>query len=272
MSSIVGIVKGQELAIKQRLIVGGSVNYITARFSFSSDWNNLLKIAHFRNPKSWTCCERELVNNCITSESGLNLPSGSWKLSIQGFAMDSDGELVQKITTSEADVLVRKNECCEGLEPLPSITPSYGEQVVAKAERARQIAEKLYEDAENGRFDGHTPEKGVDYWTDEDRQGIVEELRVDLSEQVEAAKEEVSTFADETVKPELSGLVDEARESAEKAERQAELAKEAVSSGKFLSVDINSQGELVLTTINEPDLDLSLNEKGELQLDYEYTI
>ena len=137
MPSIQGVVSGQDLNVKQRLIVSGTHNYITAAFSFSPDWDGTTKFAMFR--KNDKGIQRELVNDCIVEDSTLNLPAGIWKLSIEGCIIDG-GELIQRITTREVDIVVRKNINYSSEEPFPTV-PSLGEQILAKAIEALNVAE-----------------------------------------------------------------------------------------------------------------------------------
>lgn len=137
MPSIQGSVVHQDLTVKQRLIVAGTHNYITGNFSFSSDWDDTLKVVMFRMGDKEI--QRELVDDCIVEESTLNLSAGIWKMSIEGlYIVDSD--LKKRITTKEVDIVVRKNTNYTSPEPFPSV-PSFGELILAKAVEALNVAE-----------------------------------------------------------------------------------------------------------------------------------
>ena len=190
--SISGVVKGQRLSVTQDFIVGGTINYLTAYFSFTCDWNGLLKIAHFRGKKDGKeyCIEVELKNNSITEDYGLNLTSGTWRLSILGYDIE-DGNIVKRITTNEVSVAVHKTgECGESAEPFPEIKPSYGETVIAKAEEACRLANEVKESADRGDFNGRDYEHSEEFATlseqvhkdAEKAQGLVESLPSDFME------------------------------------------------------------------------------------------
>lgn len=228
--SISGVVKGQRLSVIQDYIVGGTINYLTAYFSFTCDWNGLLKIAHFRGKKDGKdyCIEAELKNNSITEDYGLNLTSGTWKLSILGYDIE-DGNIVKRITTNEVSVAVHKTgECGESAEPFPEIKPSYGETVIAKAEEACRIANEVKEAADRGDFDGR------DY---------------DHSE-------------------EFSRLASQVRQDAEDSARSAELAQQAAADKGFMYVEAGDDGHLYLYTEKVSGISLE-NKKGRLILSYE---
>ena len=66
---------------------------------------------------------------------------------------------------------------------------------------------------------GYTPVRGVDYWTDEDRQGILSEAQYDLSADVEAAKKSLTATGNQ--------LVTDAKNEADRAQRASTAAQSA---------------------------------------------
>ncbi|MBP3415299.1 MAG: hypothetical protein J6L81_08905, partial [Clostridia bacterium] len=75
---ITGCVKGQYLSIASPLIVTDSINYLSARFYFSEDWDNAEKWAHFKLNGSETVYDIKLNNDEIPADEGLNLTTGDW--------------------------------------------------------------------------------------------------------------------------------------------------------------------------------------------------
>jgi hypothetical protein len=144
---ITGFIKGQALQISSPVIVASSIDYLEAKFAFQTgDWNDLEKWAHF------TCGGVShvirLKDDKIGREMHLNLFTGIWKVYIHG-----TGKSGMRITTNEAELTVRPTGA-ENDEVFPTIPPSVAEQIAADATEAKEIAVKLRDDAENGRFDG----------------------------------------------------------------------------------------------------------------------
>lgn len=266
---IFGSVKGQCLAIKQSLIASGTVNYITADFKFSSEWNGLLKIVNFHGEVDGKVrvFRVELKDNHITQDQGVNLPSGTWRINIVGYNI-VDGEMVQRITTAETSIVVTETHLCS--EPFPEFTPSFGETVLAKSEEAIRIAQSVREDADNGKF---TPQKGVDYWTSKDREEIIQDVRDDLDEAVRvanSAKQEVSDLVDESVKArdEAVSAAEDSAESARKSEISAKAAQAAVNQMNYVTFELNREGDLIMNNSERlGTTNFSLNDEGDLEVE-----
>lgn len=232
MPSIQGAVSGQDLTVKQRLIVSDTHNYITAVFSFSPDWDGTTKFVMFR--KNDKGIQRELVNDCIVEDSTLNLPAGIWKMSIEGCIVDN-GELIQRITTREVDIVVRKNSNYSSEEPFPTV-PSLGEQILAKAIEAFNVATSVKEAADRGDFDGK------DYEHSEEFSQLAQQVREDHE----------CTHKD-----------------AEKAETFAKAAEQAAVEKGFFFVEGEDDGHLYMYTSNVSE-DITLrDENGRLVLVYD---
>ena len=232
MPSIQGAVSGQDLTVKQRLIVSDTHNYITAVFSFSPDWDGTTKFAMFR--KNDKGIQRELVNDCIVEDSTLNLPAGIWKMSIEGCIVDN-GELIQRITTREVDIVVRKNSNYSSEEPFPTV-PSLGEQILAKAIEAFNVATSVKEAADRGDFDGK------DYEHSEEFSQLAQQVREDH---------------------------ECAHKDAEKAETFARAAEQATVEKGFFFVEGEDDGHLYMYTSNVSE-DITLrDENGRLVLVYD---
>lgn len=145
--TITGFIKGQTLKISQSVIVESSIDYLEAQFTFqTSDWDDLDKWAHFTN--GGTSYVLRLKKDKIGRDMHLNLFAGTWKVYLHG-----TGKNGMRITTDEAALTVRTTGAENG-EVFPTIPPSVAEQVALDARAARDIAEELRADAENGMFDG----------------------------------------------------------------------------------------------------------------------
>ena len=124
---ITGTVKGQSLRLSAPVIAADTINYLTARFLFSEEWDGLMIYAHF------TCgsanYDAPLVNGELTEESHVNLGAGTWSVWLHGEEY-SDGKLTKRITTVQALLIVKPTGTFDG-EPFPS-TPSEIERLHAE--------------------------------------------------------------------------------------------------------------------------------------------
>ena len=123
---------------------------------------------------------------------------GAFELCLRG----DDGESVV------ASVNRLTLEVCEGFDPsgetpLPP-SPDLYTQLIKEIDSGKKIAQSVREDADSGKFNGitphigdngnwylgntntgkpsqgHTPKRGVDYWTEEDKQAIVYQVLEEL--------------------------------------------------------------------------------------------
>lgn len=143
-------IKGQKLTIAQETIAEQTIDYLEADASFSSEWDNLIKFAHFTKAG---CGEEEnyvieLVNDKITKDKHLNLSKGEWIVSLHGNEIVGE-EVVERATTTIAQLYVKATGFLNG-EPLPITPPSVGEQILAKVLEANtrsEEAKNISEDA-----------------------------------------------------------------------------------------------------------------------------
>lgn len=130
-------VQGQELIVGSPVIAADSINYLTAKFIFrTSDWDGLVKIAHFSNGVLSASISIN-ADDEIPESAGLNLSVGQWMVCVTGHKYES-GELVQRITTTRAKLTVEPSGVPDG-DPIESL-PSYGEEILGEVE---EINEKL---------------------------------------------------------------------------------------------------------------------------------
>lgn len=135
-------------------VIADSINYLTANFRFSSDWDTLTKHVTFTlgsNIYDKTLDE----DDAITADQELNLTVGTWTIGIVGMAVE-DGVTVQRITADTVEVPVSVAGALGG-EAFPEISGAYGEAILQSeadrvvAEAARVSAESARASAEDGR-------------------------------------------------------------------------------------------------------------------------
>ena len=142
---IKGNVVGQKLCADFPYIVGGSIDYLTAEFTFSDEWKGLDIWAHFSH--GGTTYDIRLKDGKIEREDHLNLTDGHWHLYLHGTKED------MRITTNEVLFVVDESGAING-EPLPELPLSAAEQIALDATEAREIAASVRKDADDGVFDG----------------------------------------------------------------------------------------------------------------------
>lgn len=147
---IIGRVKNQTLEIEQPVIAADTIDYLTALFTFSPDWNGLTKWAHFA--KGEIVYDIELVNDGIAKDRHLSLSVGSWSVYLHGNEIIG-GVVTERITTQVKSLTVEASGVLNG-EPLPVTPPSVGEQILAVAQNALSVANGVRADADAGEFDG----------------------------------------------------------------------------------------------------------------------
>lgn len=160
-------------------VVAASRNYLHAEFAFlTHEWCGVAKTAIFEY--SGGVKQVLLEKDCCAVPWEALVKPGILKVSVFG------GDL---ITVGQALVQVSESGYKDGSAPSPP-TPDLYEQILATANEAKEIAESVRKDADDGVFDGadgHTPELGVDYFTDEDVDKIVDKLLEKLPGQGEGS-------------------------------------------------------------------------------------
>ena len=183
-------VKGQRIYFYRRPepIPKSQVNFSRIEFDMDETWGSFLSVvAQFiqgGKPKNVQVKD----GYCFVPPE---LEVGAFELCLRG----DDGESVV------ASVNRLTFEVCEGFDPsgetpLPP-SPDLYTQLVKEIDSGKKIAQSVKEDADSGKFNGttphigdngnwylgntdtgkpsqgHTPQRGVDYWTAEDKQSIV---------------------------------------------------------------------------------------------------
>ena len=137
---IEGMIKGQKLRLSYPTVVADTLDYLKASFLFlSPEWTGLSKWVHFKNgDRVFTVA---LSDGQILAKDHLNLSEGIWTVYIHGERIEN-GEVVSRITTNSDMLLVEACGVLDG-EPLPLTPPSVGEQILAKAEEALVMANRV---------------------------------------------------------------------------------------------------------------------------------
>ncbi|MDD6484871.1 MAG: hypothetical protein PUF72_09940 [Clostridiales bacterium] len=111
--------------LNDRVIAAESMNYLTARFFFSEDWDGAEKTAVFEGDTPY--CAVLKNDECIVPHEVI--AEGQFKVSVYCFRDD------MRITTDRAYVTVVKTGCREGETPKPP-TPTVYEQLLGRISEA----------------------------------------------------------------------------------------------------------------------------------------
>ena len=136
------------------LLTSGSAG-IEVQFRFSSDWDDLSKIAVFKG--SGVSVDVVLTDTtCVIpaetlTQSGLNLYIGV-------YGTDGTGEVIIPTIWANAGV-IRAGTVPGETTPIEP-TPSVVDQILAAATEAVEIAQSVRDDADSGAFDGATGPQG----------------------------------------------------------------------------------------------------------------
>lgn len=162
MNIIRCIVRGQRLSVNVPVMADLTLNYFNVDVNFDDVWDEY--------PHRWIHLHRDddptvggdwLLDedNKVESESGINLNAGLWNVWVHG-SLSVGGEEVSRITTVVKQIKVEESGTDGGL--MPSVPESNVEQITAIATEAKEIAEGVREDADNGVFNGATFTPNVD--------------------------------------------------------------------------------------------------------------
>lgn len=169
------VLRNNEIAVS-RAVVSDSVLYERIKFTFPESWEGYTKTAVFRNGDitlsvilngdSDLCV---IADECYIPHEVIKFPE--FTVSVFGILGDS------RVTTPQAAIRVIQSGYGEGDKPSDP-TPTEYQQLINLANETKQIAQSVRDDADSGVFkgekgdDGYTPQKGVDYFTDEDIAGL----------------------------------------------------------------------------------------------------
>ena len=139
-------VSGQTLKFFSPVIAADSLDYLTARVSFSGDdWEGCSKWLHFRQGEILYDVQLD-ENDEITADKGINLSLGQWEIFLTGTRESS------RLTTVPVILTVQESGLIDA--PLHELPLSVAEQVDYNAKQALSYARAVAEAAEAGEFDG----------------------------------------------------------------------------------------------------------------------
>lgn len=171
MNDVVIKIRNQRVLPNTQSVVADSRNYQYVTFDFDEDWNDILKTAIFVNDKIHFSVLLDDTNRCLIPEAVLK--SGTLKVSVYG------GD---RLTATNGYLRVLKSGYEDAPEP-PEPSIDIYDQLVELASKAVYTANKIQEEAESGKFNGEkgdTPVKGVDYWTEEDKKEIINDVLAEI--------------------------------------------------------------------------------------------
>ena len=196
-------------------IIADSINYLTAKFRFSSDWADLEKHVTFTlgaNVYDKTLDE----DDEIKADQGLNLTVGTWTIGIVGVEM-VEGEMVERITADTVSILVTMAGSLGG-EAFPEISGAFGE-IILQSEADRVVAEAARVAAEEDREAFYA---AAQTGFDEEARVTAEGLRVEA----ESARETAEGLREDWYQDAQTGFDEDARVSAENLRIEAESARD----------------------------------------------
>lgn len=230
-------IKGQELKCQTpSIMVSDSVHYFGADFSFlTKAWEGLEKYAHFSDGEN--LYDVLITDDSIAEGENMNFKAGTWTCWVHG-AKREGTELKMQIVTSMVSFKVEQAGAIDG-DVFPTVLPSVGEQIIARASEQAERAEDAAEDAEasadnamrmasNARTNAVSAETSA---TNANRSaesaGKSEQNALEYSEEAEtfADRAEDSMFHAETFANNAKTAETEARKAEQAAKQAAEEAK-----------------------------------------------
>ena len=138
MAKFVFSVSGQTLdLLTPTKGISDTINVNSAEFYFRTpDWDDAVKWAHFSNPDymDGASVDFELIDDSITPDRGLNLPTGIWEVWLHGEVIENE-EVVRRLVTETQTLQIIESKVI-GNAPLGELNPSVAEQIDAKATAA----------------------------------------------------------------------------------------------------------------------------------------
>lgn len=196
-------------------VVSDSKNYLTAKFSFSEDWTGTKTAIFTHDDTSYTVI--------LDENDSCHVP---WEV-IKPYSFQVSVFCGDLHTANISVVEVEQSGYTEGETPSPP-SPTVYDQLIEKADHAEQVAQSVRNDADEGKFngengeqgpqgppgkDGITPQRGTDYWTEEDQIKIISDTMLEIEESGKYA-EKADTLSgyginDAYTKTEIDGKIGE---------------------------------------------------------------
>lgn len=154
------------------VVTSGANEVFDVHFKFSNDWHGFVKTVCFSND-----CDKETIYSSVLDDSGeCCIP---WEIT-----KDSGNDIYIGIYGVKDDVVLPTiwyNLCTveKGADvgDMPQdATPSAYEQMLS-------IAQNLQKDVDEGKFNGYTPVKGTDYFTQQEIEDIKTSVTQNLSQE-----------------------------------------------------------------------------------------
>jgi len=154
-------VYNQNIKLDCESVASDSVKYLKIKFSLNNDWENTIKTVVFKNEETAETVSVVLEegndlylgdNTCYVPFEVIKPPA--FLVSINGLKADT------LITTLPERVRVYQSGDISGEEP-EDYTPSQYEQLLSIYEKARDIAQSVRDDADNGAFNGRDGKDAV---------------------------------------------------------------------------------------------------------------
>ena len=153
-------IKGQKIITHQDTVVADSINFLAMKFDFGEEWKGYSKTAVFYLPEksiSVYIVLDDLTDSCVGDEMYLVpfevISTPGFYVSVFGVKEDS------RITTDESFVEVIKSGFRDAQLPKNPTLSEY-EQILQISTSAKEIAQSVRVDADNGVFIGPKGDKG----------------------------------------------------------------------------------------------------------------
>ena len=180
MTNIQVTVTGAEISARVDGVLTAGMVGVPAVFSFDEGWQGLEKVAVFRAGGE-SYCVRDLENSATVPWELLRKAGCS--LFVGAYGVAPDGSLAIPTLWCTAGVIQpgADPETTEGCDP----TLPIWKQAIDKADR-------VYGAYERGEL---TPTRGIDYWTEADRQAMVEQMELTVLGDLEQALDALHGYA-----------------------------------------------------------------------------
>ena len=165
-------VRGQQIfRVDKTPLASDSRLYIAGAVSFDSEWDDITAVYLNFEPRNGTAITAMLTDGAFDESLGVSLSAGTWRVSAHG--TNGAGK---EIHTTPILLNVAQAGGRDGEAP-PYVPPDAAGQIAAVAAEARDIAQSVRDDADEGLFKGeegkpgltpHIGENGNWFYGDED--------------------------------------------------------------------------------------------------------
>jgi hypothetical protein len=141
-------------------LVSKSVNFVEIDISFSAEWEELNKTYQFTNGS--------VSIDVVSQETTIKIPhevlasEGTLAVKVRGSKLDEVGEIVEVLGTANAVTYPVEDSQITDADNSVEVTPTDKEQITQTANDAKNIAQGVRDDADNGIFNGTNGTNGID--------------------------------------------------------------------------------------------------------------